>query len=257
MRENALESLSLQESASPLNSGGTVFGYHVSNPESYGVVEFNNEGKAVSIEEKPETPKSNYAVPGIYFYDNDVVSIAEQIKPSERGELEITDINKAYLNKGKLNVSILDKGTAAIMMLDQFLFNAIQFCGSVFLLILGILFLRDTAHDLSLENERKNVNSFMQGFAISILNPKILIWFAAIFSQFIEISSTNFVKLAMVLIASSIDGLWYIILTIVVTGFGLKQFLEHNINIIQKISGVVLISISIIILHKTLSPYFF
>ena len=152
-------------------------------------------------------------------------------------------------------VSVL--GLQFILINNSFLFNAIQFCGSVFLLILGILFLRDTAHNLSLENEQKNVNSFMQGFAISILNPKILIWFAAIFSQFIEISSTNFVKLAMVLIASSIDGLWYIILTIVVTGFGLKQFLEHNTNIIQKISGVVLISISIIILHKTLSPYFF
>jgi len=152
-------------------------------------------------------------------------------------------------------VSVL--GLQFILTNNLFLFNAIQFCGSVFLLILGILFLRDTAHNLSLEKEQKNVNSFIQGFAISILNPKILIWFAAIFSQFIEISSTNFVKLAMVLIASSIDGLWYIILTIVVTGFGLKQFLEHNTNIIQKISGVVLISISIIILHKTLSPYFF
>ena len=152
-------------------------------------------------------------------------------------------------------VSVL--GLQFILINNLFLFNAIQFCGSVFLLILGILFLRNTAHNLSLENEQKNVNSFMQGFAISILNPKILIWFAAIFSQFIEISSTNFVKLAMVLIASSIDGLWYIILTIVVTGFGLKQFLEHNTNIIQKISGVILISISIIILHKTLSPYFF
>ena len=152
-------------------------------------------------------------------------------------------------------VSVL--GLQFILINNLLLFNAIQFCGSVFLLILGILFLRDTEHNLSLENEQKNVNSFMQGFAISILNPKILIWFAAIFSQFIEISSTNFVKLAMVLIASSIDGLWYIILTIVVTGFGLKQFLEHNTNIIQKISGVVLISISIIILHKTLSPYFF
>ena len=152
-------------------------------------------------------------------------------------------------------VSVL--GLQFILINNLFLFNAIQFCGSVFLLILGILFLRDTAHNLSLENEQKNVNSFMQGFAISILNPKILIWFAAIFSQFIEISSTNFVKLAMVLIASSIDGLWYIILTIVVTGFGLKQFLEHNTNIIQKISGFVLIFISIIILHKTLSPYFF
>ena len=152
-------------------------------------------------------------------------------------------------------VSVL--GLQFILINNLFLFNAIQFCGSVFLLILGILFLRDTAHNLSLENEQKNVNSFMQGFAISILNPKILIWFAAIFSQFIEISSTNFVKLAMVLIASSIDGLWYIILTIVITGFGLKQFLEHNTNIIQKISGVILISISIIILYKTLSPYFF
>ena len=152
-------------------------------------------------------------------------------------------------------VSVL--GLQFILTNNLFLFNAIQFCGSVFLLILGILFLRDTVHNLSLEKEQKNVNSFTQGFAISILNPKILIWFAAIFSQFIEISSTNFVKLAMVLIASSIDGLWYIILTIVVTGFGLKQFLEHNTNIIQKISGVVLISISIIILHKTLSPYFF
>lgn len=148
-------------------------------------------------------------------------------------------------------------GLQFILINNLFLFNAIQFCGSVFLLILGILFLRDTAHNLSLENEQKNVNSLIQGFAISILNPKILIWFAAIFSQFIEISSTNFVKLAMVLIASSIDGLWYIILTIVVTGFGLKQFLEHNTNIIQKISGVILISISIIILYKTLSPYFF
>ena len=152
-------------------------------------------------------------------------------------------------------VSVL--GLQFILINNLFLFNAIQFCGSVFLLILGIFFLLDTAHNFSLENEQKNVNSFMQGFAISILNPKILIWFAAIFSQFIEISSTNFVKLVMVLIASSIDGLWYIILTIVVTGFGLKQFLEHNTNIIQKISGVVLISISIIILHKTLSPYFF
>ena len=148
-------------------------------------------------------------------------------------------------------------GLQFILINNLFLFNAIQFCGSVFLLILGILFLRDTAHNLSLENEQKNVNSLIQGFAISILNPKILIWFAAIFSQFIEISSTNFVKLGMVLIASSIDGLWYIILTIVVTGFGLKQFLENNANIIQKISGIVLIFISIFILYKTLSPYFF
>ena len=147
-------------------------------------------------------------------------------------------------------------GLQIILINNIFLFNTIQFCGSVFLLVLGILFLRDTGQTLSIQDKQKSVNSFMQGFAISILNPKILIWFAAIFSQFIEISSTNFVKLTMVLIASSIDGLWYIILTIIVTGFGLKQFLENNTKIIQNISGAVLIFISIIILYNTLSPYF-
>ena len=147
-------------------------------------------------------------------------------------------------------------GLQIILINNIFLFNTIQFCGSVFLLILGILFLRGAGNKLSIEEQQKSVNSFMQGFAISILNPKILIWFAAIFSQFIEISSTNFIKLTMVLIASSIDGLWYIILTIIVTGFGLKQFLENNTKIIQNISGTVLIFISIIILYNTLSPYF-
>ena len=147
-------------------------------------------------------------------------------------------------------------GLQIILINNIFLFNTIQFCGSVFLLVLGILFLRDTGQKFSIQDKQKSVNSFMQGFAISILNPKILIWFAAIFSQFIEISSTNFIKLTMVLIASSIDGLWYIILTIIVTGFGLKQFLENNTKIIQNISGTVLIFISIIILYNTLSPYF-
>ena len=147
-------------------------------------------------------------------------------------------------------------GLQIILINNIFLFNTIQFCGSVFLLVLGILFLRDTGQKLSIQDEQKSFNSFIQGFAISILNPKILIWFAAIFSQFIEISSTNFIKLTMVLIASSIDGLWYIILTIIVTGFGLKQFLENNTKIIQNISGTVLIFISIIILYNTLSPYF-
>jgi glucose-1-phosphate thymidylyltransferase len=92
--------------------GGIIYAYHVHDPERYGVVEFNKQGVAVSIEEKPQNPKSNYAVPGIYFYDNSVVEIAKDIKPSRRGELEITDINKAYLEKGLLNVSVLDKGTA-------------------------------------------------------------------------------------------------------------------------------------------------
>ncbi|MBT8262775.1 MAG: glucose-1-phosphate thymidylyltransferase RfbA [Bacteroidia bacterium] len=92
--------------------GGVIYAYHVHDPERYGVVEFDDQGKALSIEEKPENPKSNFAVPGIYFYDNTVVDIAAGIKPSARGELEITDINNEYLKAGKLNVSILDKGTA-------------------------------------------------------------------------------------------------------------------------------------------------
>tara|TARA_R110000868_G_scaffold384673_1_gene652213 strand:+ start:349 stop:1215 length:867 start_codon:yes stop_codon:yes gene_type:complete len=92
--------------------GGIIYAYRVHDPERYGVVEFNNEGKAISIEEKPLEPKSNYAVPGIYFYDNDVVDIAKNIPPSPRGELEITDVNKVYLERNKLSVSILDRGTA-------------------------------------------------------------------------------------------------------------------------------------------------
>jgi glucose-1-phosphate thymidylyltransferase len=92
--------------------GGIIYAYHVNDPERYGVVDFDNNGKVLSIEEKPLQPKSNYAVPGIYFYDNDVVEIALNIKPSHRGEIEITDVNKEYLNRGKLKVSILDRGTA-------------------------------------------------------------------------------------------------------------------------------------------------
>ena len=92
--------------------GGVIYAYHVNDPERYGVVDFDQSGKALSIEEKPLKPKSNFAVPGIYFYDNDVVKIAYNIKPSHRGEIEITDVNKAYLESGKLKVSILDRGTA-------------------------------------------------------------------------------------------------------------------------------------------------
>ena len=100
----------LAKNANP--DGGIVYAYQVSDPERYGVVEFDNNNKVISIEEKPAKPKSHFAVPGLYFYDNKVVRIAKELTPSARGEYEITDVNKAYLAKGKLNVSIMDRGTA-------------------------------------------------------------------------------------------------------------------------------------------------
>ena len=100
------------KSATQVESGATVFGYHVTDPHRFGVVEFNDEGKAISIEEKPKAPKSNYALTGLYFYDNQVVDMAKAIKPSSRGELEITDLNIAYMQQNKLNVSLLGRGFA-------------------------------------------------------------------------------------------------------------------------------------------------
>ena len=114
----------LQENTNP--DGGIVYAYHVNDPKRYGVVEFDKENVAISIEEKPKRPKSNYAVPGIYFYDNSVVQIAEKIEPSKRGELEITDVNKEYLNKNRLKVSILDRGTA---WLDTGTFDSLMQAG--------------------------------------------------------------------------------------------------------------------------------
>lgn len=110
----------LQRAVNP--EGGIVFAYHVKDPERYGVVEFDKEFKAISIEEKPENPKSNYAVPGIYFYDNTVVEIAKNIQPSARGEYEITDINKTYLEQGNLRVGVIGRGTA---WLDTGTFNSL------------------------------------------------------------------------------------------------------------------------------------
>lgn len=102
----------LLQEAVDKKDGATVFGYHVNDPERFGVVEFDNNCQALSIEEKPKVPKSNYAVTGLYFYDNDVVKIAENLEPSERGELEITDINQAYLDQGKLDVKVMGRGYA-------------------------------------------------------------------------------------------------------------------------------------------------
>lgn len=115
----------LQSNADP--DGGIVYAYHVNDPQRYGVVEFDESQKAISIEEKPKEPKSNYAIPGIYFYDNDVIEIARNLSPSPRGELEITDVNKEYLKRGKLKVSILNRGTA---WLDTGTFDSLMQAGT-------------------------------------------------------------------------------------------------------------------------------
>lgn len=157
--------------------GGIIYAYHLHDPERYGVVDFDENGQVISIEEKPKQPKSNYAVPGIYFYDNEVVNIAKSIRPSERGELEITDVNNAYLRKGKLNVSILDKGTA---WLDTGTFNSLMQASQFVEVIeerqgLKIGAIEETAYKMgyiSKEQLKKITKPFLKSGYAKNINPK-------------------------------------------------------------------------------------
>ncbi len=126
--DNIFFGLDLEQSLSQCKDpdGGIIFAYHVSDPERYGVVEFDSDHKAISIEEKPHKPKSSYAVPGLYFYDNEIVEIAKNLKPSARGEYEITDVNQTYLKRGKLSVQMLSRGTA---WLDTGTFDSLMQAG--------------------------------------------------------------------------------------------------------------------------------
>ena len=149
-----LENL-LQAQTNP--DGGVVFAYHVSDPERYGVVEFDAHNKAISIEEKPKNPKSNFAVPGLYFYDNQVVEIAKSLKPSLRGELEITDVNRYYLSKNQLSVGILDRGTA---WLDTGTFTSLMQAGQFVQVIeerqgLKVGSIEETAHKMKYINDEE------------------------------------------------------------------------------------------------------
>ncbi|NEV94396.1 glucose-1-phosphate thymidylyltransferase RfbA [Psychroflexus sp. YR1-1] len=165
----------LQANTNP--DGGIIYAYHVHDPERYGVVDFDKNGQVMSIEEKPKQPKSNYAVPGIYFYDNDVVRIARSIRPSERGELEITDVNNAYLQKGKLSVSILDKGTA---WLDTGTFNSLMQASQFVEVIeerqgLKIGSIEETAYKMgfiSKEQLQKITAPFLKSGYAKNINPK-------------------------------------------------------------------------------------
>ena len=139
-------------------------------------------------------------------------------------------------------------GLSIIILTNIYIFKSIQITGIIFLFIFGILFIFQKNKELIIEDNQKKLNSFLQGFSISILNPKILIWFSAVFSQFVKSDSTFLTNTILVITASTIDCIWYILVALIVTSYGLKDFFQKRINAIQKISGAVLIIISILLI---------
>ena len=139
-------------------------------------------------------------------------------------------------------------GLIIILTTNIYIFKSIQIAGIIFLFIFGILFIIQKNEELNIENNQNKLNSFFQGFSISILNPKILIWFSAVFSQFVRSDSTFFTNSILVITASAIDCIWYVMVALIVTSYGLKDFFQKRINAIQKISGTVLVLISILLI---------
>ena len=139
-------------------------------------------------------------------------------------------------------------GLIIILTTNIYIFKSIQIAGIIFLFIFGILFIIQKKEELNIENNQNKLNSFLQGFSISILNPKILIWFSAVFSQFVRSDSTFFTNSILVITASAIDCIWYVVVALIVTSYGLKDFFQKRINAIQKISGTVLVLISILLI---------
>ena len=139
-------------------------------------------------------------------------------------------------------------GLSIIILTNIYIFKSIQITGIIFLFIFGILFIFQKNKELIIEDNQKKLNSFLQGFSISILNPKILIWFSAVFSQFVRSDSTFLTNSILVITASAIDSIWYIVVVLIVTSYGLKDFFQKRINAIQKISGSVLVLISMLLI---------
>ena len=139
-------------------------------------------------------------------------------------------------------------GLSIIILTNIYVFKSIQIFGIIFLFIFGILFIFQKNEKIDIDNSQNKLNSFLQGFSISILNPKILIWFSAVFSQFVRSDSTLLTNSILVITASAIDCIWYILVALIVTSYGLKDFFQKRINVIQKISGTVLVIISILLI---------